>query len=284
MLKRIMFDTSSLSELPQVCERAADFDAALRRQNATVTLHASVQQAAVGEPKRVRDQFARLHRLGFSRFLQTVSAETYLRYEKSPPPPAGVIESQGRSLAPLFETAKEGPEAFEPLRSRVADLWQGACGHDNKNMAEAEAAIKSSWQNRPQQQRRTLRPGLGGAGIAPSFVGAEDDEVARFLDLGFEGMASRAKASPHQHKAHLLFAGLATLNAGGLFLHGEHTPAAPYMRSDQDDYNDTSLAVEAAYCDVYVTEDDNLRDRLELLRDRGYAFFEVANIDGLLRG
>ncbi|MGH1344677.1 MAG: hypothetical protein ACRBN8_24170 [Nannocystales bacterium] len=275
-----MLDTSSLSALPDVCSEAGEFDEALRRHRATVTLHASVAQALDGSnADRVLTRFRGLRALGFGRFRESMGLGYYLRREAAGESVGGVVEAKEGDISSLFLHSSD-PGKFESLRVHAAGAWRSRARNQAAQMAVTAASLREHWSMLAKAKRRKMRPGLGGIEVSRSVVGDDTDEVRRVLVHGFGGeeLAARAKRSPRTHRAHNVFAGLATLNILGTMLGGEFTPAAPFMKLEKDDLNDTVLAAQAAYCDVYLVEDALLRQRLELLVSRGYAFFEVRGV------
>lgn len=271
-MRYVAFDTSSLSNLgaSALAVSPSEFAAALERHSARPVHAHSTIQAMLDAPDAVRRRFQALGRLGFASCGVLVFHRKVLHDERAGRLSDGV-RMQAGDLSELFELVEDADGFADELRRQQAG-WSASMSPTPASHAEG---LLAWWKALPVHERRGLKPQFGAAQEIPEEMVGPNGVITRHI-LGVtapEGYVEVALADPRRHRVNLIGAGLLSLYLLGRLMHGEHTPHFPWLRTDNDDRNDLNIVANAAYCDVFVTDDMLLLGRLRFLASRGCVFF-----------
>lgn len=270
----VVFDTSSLGLLAKSDLRRGEFEDVLNARDCRPAHALSTSQSLIGNPSKVRGQFAALARLGFGRFPMLVMQHGVQRAE------AEMLEISGAwlyawDLANVFDAADDEQEFSEYLTPRQ-DYFRRTLVPPPPEKTDR---LLAWWHALPESERRKRKRLFGGVEISEDVIGPRGFVTRRAIEGSRgEGYADRAFADPQNHRSNLAMGGLLSLYLIGTLMHGEHTPAFPWLKSERDDRTDVNIVAQAAYCDLFVTDDGNLRQRLEFLRGRGCVYFDVMTL------
>lgn len=282
-MRYVAFDTSTLSNLTRhdwAVDRE-EFDAASLRLDVRPVHGLSLFQAMLDrDVARVRERFLGLNRLGFAEhpvlaFHGPIRRDEHAGKQVS-------LRLYNHTHRELFDLLPSEVDFASEIRTRQP-AWRAIM---HRLRRDHGAELVQWWHRLPLAERQQRRRKLGAPAITSDIVGAEGVFTRHILDHGPDapaGYAATVAATPLRHRCNLAIAGLQSLFVLASIMHGEHTPNFPWLQSELDDRNDLNIVASAAYCDVFVTDDGNLLQRLRFLAERGCVFFNPMTTREFLR-
>lgn len=275
VLRRVAFDTSSLGNLAGNEVAPSVFADALDRRSCRIAVvKISIAQSVRGQTEYVRRRVLALGRLGFDRCPGLVDSRFVLRDERAGKPIGGPRFCNFPLLPALFASAHDEREFARELSGHselLGKVIQPRTARDH-----GAEAILDWWRALPEKERRELKAHLGAPAISHELIGPRGSVTRRMLEHdAHAGYAAESLGDVPNHRTSLAYAGLLSLYLIARLMHEEHTPTFPWLKAEGDDRNDLDIVAEAAYCDVFVTDDGNLRERLRFLQEKGCIAFDV---------
>ena len=276
--RRVAFDTCALGNLATDGVTSETFDAALDRHSCRLVSGMSTAQSLLGDSHQVRRQLLALAKLGFDRAPVLLFYRSVLSAERSGTAIGGPWFYNWH-FSELFDAASDAVAFATLLADRRAEL---------RNLmrplpADHGSSLVEWWSALPKDDRGRRKAQLGAPAISELLVGPEGFLTRYILDRqAREGYAGEAFSDVSNHRTSLAVAGLLSLYLLARIMHAEHTPAHSWLKVERDDRNDLGIVAEAAYCDIFVTDDANLLDRLQFLRGRGCIAFEPMSTPAFL--
>lgn len=281
-LIEVQFDTSALSNLLQSSVARAELDKRLRELGGVIVNNTfSFGQCFTdGANRRVRSHLRRLRELGFDRFGCTVSIHRIR-----------VLELRGERLSGtptlsdlplhLALSAPDDLEAFDDLHADIsAEILEKL---DASVLLAADRRLAESFRD-PSKAERQIRTALKGHLAESALELVRRGSMLLDGNLYIEDPVVRAQAhkDPRSFRAHMLSAGMVALHHLGCYLSDAHTPEYPWLKYESDNWNDINVVAVAAYAALIVTDDANMRGRVNFLRDRGLAFVRAVSLEAFL--
>jgi hypothetical protein len=261
----VAFDTSALQELMNREEITAR-ELALLLDGAAIVFVSPVVPAQLLRTRdvgRLRCKEARLTALGGEHFFVTAPLPSLLDTE------ASTFVHETACYTDLQRWARDFMQLTSEQREEFLAQWL-----DHPRMRELETRAHARYC------ATIPKP-------SPQAVMQEATLHSDFFRHCLQGVSRKADvdlvlAAPSRYAAHVTLTGMVVLNAIGAYASSAVAKDRPWLKAEPDNWNDAAIVANSAYADLLVSEDTNMRSRLQFLRHQGLAFVRPVSLDEFL--